>query len=151
MTSFVIRAAIVALLLAAHRGVEAQSAAYALEGSTQLRLSSHMAHGAAFGLQRIIPRDSSEQRIAGFVLIGVGVLHFALIPVCFNFHSDTAETACLGTSAVLGVAALTVGTILLINGYHQASRGQRRMASLLSNWQLAARDRTGMLLYRTRW
>jgi len=44
-----------------------------------------------------------------------------------------------------------VGTILLINGYHRESRQHRRVASLLSNWQLAARDRMGMLMYRTSW
>jgi hypothetical protein len=151
MTSFVIRAALLALLLAAHRGVAAQSAAFSLQSSTPIGLSSHMAHGAAFGLQRIVPRDSSEQRVAGFVLIGAGVLHLALLPVCFNFHSDAAETACLGTSAVLGVAALTVGTILLINGFHHTSRRQRRVASWLSNWQVAARDRMGMVSYRASW
>ena len=154
MTSFVIRAAILALLLAAHRGVEAQSAAFALESTSKLapvRLSSHIAHGAAFGLQRFVPTNSSEQRLAGFLLVGAGALHLALLPVCFNLNSSSAETACLGTSVVIGIAALTVGTILLINGYHRESRQHRRVASLLSNWQLAARDRMGMLVYRTSW
>jgi hypothetical protein len=151
MTRYLIRAAILALLLTVHRGVEAQSASYTLQSSAAVGLSSHIAHGAAFGLQRIVPRTSSEQRAAGFVLVGVGALHLALLPVCFNFHSNAPETACLGTSAVLGIAALTIGTILLIKGYQHGSRQERRVASLLSKWQFAARDRTGMLVYRTTW
>lgn len=105
-----------------------------------------------------MPRSASEQRIAGWALVGAGVLHLVLMPVCFSHLPPRgAKGVCAVSSIALGVTGIAAGIWFLSHGY-SARTGRRRADLYERGWarhasrlQLAIHGDAGMLQYRSAW
>lgn len=122
----------------------------------RLTLVSHVAPAARFAVRDIVPQSSHEQRLAGWLLLGGGILHVALTPFCFSeVGRGASRVLCVGSTAVLGTAAIALGVYFLLKGYGHAA--PRRRHARLPSWlprglELASAPGVpGMLVYQTRW
>ena len=109
---------------------------------------------APLALRDVIPKSREDKRLAGWILVGAGVLHVALTPVCLSeVHGRGAEVACLSATAALGSAAIVVGAYFLVEGYGAASHGPKRRARANAPPRLLVSlgQRQGLLSYRFQW
>ncbi|MEY4577578.1 MAG: hypothetical protein RL701_2281 [Pseudomonadota bacterium] len=103
------------------------------------------------------PSSGMGQRVAGFVLIGLGALNLALLPVCFaDFYPENSQNLCKVTSITVGAAALTIGIPLLIWGYVLKGRQSewkhnRGLAYHVNKLTFAAQSGGAVLSYRSSW
>ncbi|MEY4578417.1 MAG: hypothetical protein RL701_3120 [Pseudomonadota bacterium] len=122
----------------------------------QPALLAHVVPSAALGLRDILPKNSEQKRIAGWILVGAGALHLMLLPVCLSeVHGRSERAVCVATMGGLGIAALVVGTIFLVQGYQSAPRRRVRVRAHtwldLHNLGFVAAAHAGMLVYRAAW
>jgi hypothetical protein len=156
---WLLRAATLALLLSRVQSVAAESLGTStgsgqLFALTQPALLAHVAPTAAFGLRDVLPKNAEQKRIAGWILVGAGALHLVLLPVCLSeVHGRGERTACVATMGGLGIAAITIGVIFLVQGYQSAPRRRARKHAWLDlrNLGLAAQPHAGMVVYRAVW
>lgn len=74
-------------------------------------------------IRDLLPHTAQGKRTLGFVLLGAGVVHMLLTPICFSaVDGDFAHAACVAHTAVLGLAAITVGVVMLVQGYRGRAR-----------------------------
>ncbi|MET0386624.1 MAG: hypothetical protein ABW321_11725 [Polyangiales bacterium] len=112
---------------------------------------------ASFALRDFVPHNTHEKRLAGWLLLGGGVLHVALTPLCFSeVDGGAGRVLCVGSTAVLGTAAIALGVYFLLQGYGHRSARRRADAApwlwLPRGLELAAAPGVpGMLRYRAHW
>ena len=104
----------------------------------------------AAALRDILPRTAHDKRLVGWILVGAGVVHLALTPVCLSeVRGRGGQVACVGATAVLGSAAIVVGALFLVDGYGAGhARRRRATAPLLSGLSIALGPGSGALTYR---
>ena len=91
----------------------------------------------------------------GWIVLGVGVLNAALLPVCHaDFYPEDSETACVALTAVYVVGAAIVGATSLSIGYSRRARyrdwkAQHKTARLLEHLQLGAGKDSALIGLRT--
>lgn len=135
---------------------EAQRATPRLSPPLSLSISAVPAAQAQVGY-----RDPSDPQpstgtgliIAGWIATGIGLLNFALLPVCSaDFYPSDAEDSCIALSAVFGGVGLSLGIPFLIIGYNNRAdfkewKERNRLTRHLLNTQLAFRGDAALVIY----
>jgi hypothetical protein len=142
-----------AVLLVAAASQTARASAQAAR--LQLTTPSLLQHAAPLHLKDVLPRSAEDKRLAGWILVGAGLVHLALTPVCLSeLHGHGAEAVCVGGTAVLGSAAIVVGAVLLVQGYEHGPRhapGRKPHAARPPPFALALASGRALISYRVQW
>lgn len=138
-----------ALLLAAASRASAQPA------RLQLSTPSLLQHAVPLHLKDVMPRSAEDKRLVGWILVGAGLVHLALTPVCFSeLDSHGAQAVCVGGTAVLGSAAIVIGAILLVQGYEHGPRHAPRRKAHAARpppFDVALAAGRAVISYRLQW